>query len=97
MKRKPPALHNIGIDLNRGVTGQDDIAGQSLEQFQQLYVVLFRIVETVSAPRCTGVMEIGRIAVSKAASARGLRSMPILCSAGGLRFMIAPPPRWVSI
>ncbi|WP_305800833.1 hypothetical protein [Thiolapillus sp.] len=35
--------------------------------------------------------------LAKAASARGLRSMPILCSAGGLRFMIAPPPRWVSI
>ncbi|WP_419615036.1 hypothetical protein [Thiolapillus sp.] len=35
--------------------------------------------------------------LAAAASARGLRSMPILCSAGGLRFMIAPPPRWVSI
>ena len=52
----------------RGVTGQDDIAGQSLEQFQQLYVVLFLIVETVSAPRCTGVMEIGRIAVDQFAT-----------------------------
>ena len=49
----------------RGVTGQDGIAGQGLEQFQQLYVVLFLIVETVSAPRCTGVMEIGRIAVDQ--------------------------------
>ncbi|WP_419625037.1 hypothetical protein, partial [Thiolapillus sp.] len=29
------------------------------------YVVLFLIVETVSAPRCTGVMEIGRIAVDQ--------------------------------
>ncbi|WP_419601765.1 hypothetical protein, partial [Thiolapillus sp.] len=40
----------------------------ALEQFQQLYVVLFLIVETVSAPRCTGVMEIGRIAVDQFAT-----------------------------
>ncbi|WP_419650063.1 hypothetical protein, partial [Thiolapillus sp.] len=52
----------------RGVAGQDDIAGQGLEQFQQLDVVLFLIVETVSAPRCTGVMEIGRIAVDQFAT-----------------------------
>ena len=54
----------------RGVAGQDGIAGQGLEQFQQLYVVLFLIVETVSAPRCTGVMEIGRIAVDQFAPPR---------------------------
>ena len=28
---------------------------------------------------------------------RVLRSIPMFLSAGGLRFMMAPPPRWVSI
>ena len=36
--------------------------------FQQLDVVLFLIVETVSASRCTGVMEIGWIAVDQFAT-----------------------------
>ena len=67
-----------------------------MPQIRRVAVDEFRAHERILAqePVRAGVDELDGVV---APSARASRSMPMLCNAAGLRLMIAPPPRWVSM
>ena len=75
----------------RRLAGVPQIGRVAVDQLRAVEVE--RLEEAVAA----AVHQLDRPGAGKPGSAAPSRSMPMLRSAGGLRRMIAPEPRWVSI
>jgi hypothetical protein len=57
----------------RGIAGEDDLAGQALEQRQQRDVIGLRVVEAVAPLRGAGVLEVRGIAVDQLTALKRIR------------------------
>ncbi len=99
----PGLVHDLDLELapvaellivqRRGVAAEDHLAGQALEQRQQLQMILLLVVEAVTSLRAAGMMQVRGVAVDElAALIVVLAQKPVSAAVDHLHGVVAPKP-----